>query len=140
MRDVYEIRRTNLRLLIDQWGGPLPLAKKLGYKKASFMVQMAGLNPTREVTEKSARRIEEVLELPAFWMDNEVNLDDTMHGVDLAIVSASIRAVAQEATGMDLTLSPVKLADIVLLVTSDAEKNNNTIRPEYIKTLLNLMM
>lgn len=64
MQTTLDYRRENLRKLIEQWGGPLPLSKKLGYANASFLVQMAGPHPTREVSEKTARTIEMKLELP----------------------------------------------------------------------------
>ena len=137
MRDVYEVRRTNLRLLIDQWGGPKPLAKKLGYSKASFMVQMGGPNPTRKVTERTARRIEKALELPTGWMDKEVEAGGT--GVNNAFVHDVIQTVAQEAEDRGIRLSPAKLSNIVMMVLEDAE-GSNTIRPEYIKQLLQLMV
>lgn len=138
MRDVYEIRRTNLRLLIDQWGGPKPLAKKLGYRKASFMVQMAGPHPTRGVTERTARRIEKVLELPDGWMDKEVETG-TVASVNNAFVQTVIQTVAQEAEDSGIKLSPAKLSNIVFMVLEDSE-GSNTIRPEYIKQLLQLMV
>lgn len=55
MNAAYNYGRENLRALVEQWGGPLPIARKLGYSNASFVVQMCGPNPTREVTEKTAR-------------------------------------------------------------------------------------
>lgn len=137
MRDVYEIRRNNLRLLLEQWGGPKPLSMKLSYRKASFLVQMAGPHPTREVTEKTARRIEKVLELPIDWMDKEVQTNG-QPAVNNTFVHNVIRVVAQEAEDRGIKLSPVKLSDIVLLVLEDSG-SSGTIRPEYIKQLLQLM-
>lgn len=59
--DLRQIRRENLRHLIKIRGGANALAKALGYANASFLSQMAGPNPMREVTEKTARQIEESL-------------------------------------------------------------------------------
>jgi hypothetical protein len=66
---VYETRRQRLRQLITEHGGPLPLAKALGLFGSSYLVQLAGPNPRREVSEKFARKIEHALRLPAGWMD-----------------------------------------------------------------------
>jgi hypothetical protein len=56
--DVYRTRRTNLRALAAQWGGPTSLAKKLGHSNGSYLAQLIGPNPSREVSEKTAREIE----------------------------------------------------------------------------------
>lgn len=135
----YENRRANLRLLIDQWGGPKPLSKKLGYRNASFLVQMAGPHPTREVTEKTARAIEVKLELPAGWMDREPGLENGKTHVDTALVCSAIRAVAQEAEDLGVKLTPSKLADVVNLVYGDAEKTGR-ISLELVKQVLKLMV
>lgn len=61
---VADHRRENLRALMKKHE-PQHLAAKLGYANSSFLVQMAGPNPTRPVTEKSAAKFEQALELPA---------------------------------------------------------------------------
>lgn len=52
MRSVYDTRRENLRKLIRQWGGPTSLAKKLGHANGSYIAQLAGPHPSREVSER----------------------------------------------------------------------------------------
>lgn len=69
MKSVYDQRRENLRNLIGQWGGPTSLAKKLGHANGSYIAQLAGPRPSREVSEKVAREIEATLNLPVGWMD-----------------------------------------------------------------------
>ena len=71
MPTVYEYRRENLRRLIEQWHGPGALGAKLGYSNASFLVQMCGPNPTREISERTARKGERTLDLPVWWLDGE---------------------------------------------------------------------
>jgi hypothetical protein len=66
---LYSIRRERLRQLIAEHGGPLPLAKTLGLFGSSYLVQLAGPHPRREVSEKFARKIEAALGLPRGWMD-----------------------------------------------------------------------
>ena len=64
-----DLRRDNLRRLIQQHDGPAALARRLGYKNAAFLVQMAGPHPSRPVTERTARGFEEKLKLPSGWLD-----------------------------------------------------------------------
>lgn len=63
------IRLANLRFLISENGGPQNLAKKLGLTNPSFVSHLAGPNPTRIITEKTARKIEADLGLLEGWMD-----------------------------------------------------------------------
>jgi hypothetical protein len=71
MHTVIEYRRENLRKLIELNGGVGVLGRKLGYTNGSFIVQMAGPMPTREVTEATARAFEAKLGLEAGWLDFE---------------------------------------------------------------------
>ena len=63
MKTVYDIRRENLRALMKTWGGPTSLAKKLGHANGSYLAQIGGPNPRREISEKVAREIETKLGL-----------------------------------------------------------------------------
>jgi hypothetical protein len=62
-------RRENLRTLIREDGGPGSLATKLGHTNPSFLSQLAGPTPTRNVSEKVARDIEQQLGLLYKWLD-----------------------------------------------------------------------
>jgi hypothetical protein len=139
MADTFDNRRRNLRQLIEQWGGPKPLSDKLGYSNSSFMVQMAGPNPTREVTEKTARRIEQTLDLPPGWLDAQPREQTGLAPVDMTLIATVIRVVAQSAEDDGIRLSPSKLGDLVAVVYQDAESHNNTIRPEFINQVLRLV-
>ncbi len=70
MSTIFDTRRENLRRLIAQWGGPTSLAAKLGHASGSYLAQLAGPHPTRDVSERVAREIEQQLEIPAGWMDH----------------------------------------------------------------------
>jgi hypothetical protein len=61
--DIYKNRRENLRDLIEKNGGANSLARRLSHANASYLSQMAGPNPTRKITERTAREIEEKLGL-----------------------------------------------------------------------------
>lgn len=68
-QQVKEHRRANLRMIIAHFGGPAPLARRLGYRNSSYVVQMGGPTPARDVSAKTARMIEAELQLPVGWMD-----------------------------------------------------------------------
>lgn len=67
---ILRTRRNNLRKIVAQHS-TIGVARFLGYQSGTFVTQMAGRNPTRQVTEGTARRIEEVFELPLGEMDRE---------------------------------------------------------------------
>lgn len=70
----HDYRRENLRRLFDTVGGPTALAKQLGYSNSSFLVQMAGPNPIRQITETTARRFEKQLDLLPGSLDEPVEI------------------------------------------------------------------
>lgn len=137
--DVYEVRRENLRKLIAQWGGPKALGHKLGYKNASFLVQMAGPHPSREITEGTSRKIEHALDLPAAWLDHVQEGSDSPAHVDHTQISRVIKAVAQTADDMGVDLTPAKLGDIVSLVYDDAETHDGSVRADYVRRVVQLL-
>lgn len=63
-----ETRRANLRRLADEHG-PTALATRIGWPSVSFLSQMIGPNPTRPVTERTARLIEYRLSLEPGLLD-----------------------------------------------------------------------
>lgn len=69
LQPVYDVRRANLRMLIGEYEGVLQLGVKLGHKSGSYLSQLAGPRPTRDVSEKLAREFEATLGLPAGWLD-----------------------------------------------------------------------
>ena len=97
-------RRTNLRRLANTYGWT-ELAKRLGYRQPSFLVQMAGPNPTRKVSEGSARDFERVLGLPEGSLDVvalEVPAADRIRAVDAMVNQMPIPApdVPQQPTAV----------------------------------------
>ncbi len=95
MQSTYETRRLNLRALMREWGGPTTLAKKLGHANGSYLAQIAGPNPSREISEKVAREVEHALGLPLGWMDQEhaggTRVDDAALGDCVRAVAAALR-------------------------------------------------
>lgn len=112
MRSVYDQRRDNLRQLLKTWGGPTSLAKKLGHSNGSYIAQLAGPHPSREVSERVAREMEGKLGLPSGWLDQphagERQLDDEALGACVRAVAAALRDVGHRA-------SPDQMADLAAL-------------------------
>lgn len=69
MAEVYAARRANLLVLIDQHDGRKGLGEALGYSNGSYISQLIGDEPRRNVSEGVARRIETKLGLAHGWMD-----------------------------------------------------------------------
>ena len=135
MLSVYQIRRENLRGLAKQWGGPTSLARKLGHTNGSYLAQLIGPNPSREISEKVAREIEARLKLPVGWMDTE-------HGVgtpvDDALLTDCVRAVAATLRDAGLRPAPEAYGTLVSLAYDHA-KIAGRIDETYIKRLIELM-
>lgn len=112
MKSVYDQRRENLRSLLKTWGGPTSLAKKLGHSNGSYIAQLIGPHPSREISEKVARETEVKLGLPVGWLDAEHGeprvLDDEALGTCVRAVAAALRDAGHRAT-------PDQLADLTAL-------------------------
>jgi hypothetical protein len=130
-----EIRRDNLRRLAVQWGGVGKLAEKLGYANASFLVQMCGPHPIREVTERTARRVEETLSLPKGWLDTNEHDEPKVH--DGYIVEL-VKLVAAEINAASVTVSPDKFADLVILIHGHCESLGK-IDPTFVRQMVGLL-
>lgn len=95
MLSVYETRRENLRMLTREWGGPTSLAKKLGHSNGSYLAQLIGPHPSREISEKVAREIEGKLGLPLGWLDaahdRRAQVDDTALAECVRATTTAIR-------------------------------------------------
>lgn len=135
MKSVYDARRANLRRLIVQWGGPTSLAIRLGHSNGSYIAQLAGPSPSRDVSEKTARAIEDKLGLPRLWMDSEnhgiTQLNDVLLGQCLRAVHA-----AMEDLGRSLT--PESLSEVVTLVYERSRTNGDVCEESYIQRLVRL--
>lgn len=157
-------RRTNLRRLANTYGWT-ELAKRLGYRQPSFLVQMAGPNPTRPVSEKSARQFERDLGLPEGSLDvvaNEVPPADQIRALDALVnqvpaptaaptlpqmsedetsrfVQDTIRAVSLTIGQQGVNLDKMKHLQIVNMAISDAIDNGGKINDGYIVNMVKLL-
>lgn len=136
MQSVYEIRRENLRVLMSQWGGPTSLAKKLGHANGSYIAQLAGPNPSRDMSEKTARSIEQTLKLPVGWLDQPQAA--TEHKLNDQALANCVRAVATVLRDRNLRPDPEAYATIVQLVYDHA-KLTGTIDENFITKLTELI-
>ena len=136
MANVYELRRENLRSLIGQWGGPTSLSRKLGHANGSYVAQLAGPRPSREVSEKVAREIEVKLGLPAAWMDQPHPPGAATLSDD--VLTECVKAVATCLRDVGLRPEPEAYATLVQL-TYDRAKLTGTIDEPFIHKLLKLL-
>jgi len=136
MKSVYEQRRANLRTLAVQWGGPTSLARKLGHANGSYLAQLIGPNPSRELSEKTAREIEQALGLPVAWMDTEH--PETGQRIDDAELAECVRAVASALRDAGLRPDPEKYATLVQLAFEHARLTGR-LNESHIKRLLSLL-
>jgi hypothetical protein len=74
MYTTHDFRRANLRKLAESFGSLADLAKRLGYTNSSFIVQMIGPNPIRQVSEETARKFETALDLLPGSLDQPVDI------------------------------------------------------------------
>lgn len=160
--DTNEIRRVNLRRLAARTSWT-DLAKRLGYQQPSFLVQMAGPNPTRDVTEKSARIYEGKLGLTDRSLDvlpidlqpsemiakyaintiataitshqQTVPSDDQSGKIVEDVIAMVAAAIAQERVQLD----PVKYASLVQLALSDAMEHGGQARRSFVQQVVKLL-
>ena len=121
---------------MEQWGGPTSLATKLGHANGSYLSQMAGPNPTREVSEKVARKVEKILSLPTMWLDTQHTGLPQEVNTDLLIDTIDMTKEIIDKTG--LKLSRDKFTQLVNLAYERAVETgapNQTL----IKQLISLM-
>lgn len=136
MQSIYDTRRENLRRLIGQWGGPTSLSRKLGHANGSYLAQIAGPNPSREISERVAREIEGKLGLPVAWMDQ----DHPAGGQQLndQALNEVVRAVATVLRDAGLRPAPEAYGTLVQLAY-DRAKLTGRIDERHIQQLAELL-
>lgn len=136
MKSVYDVRRDNLRKLMQQWGGPTSLSKKLGHANGSYLAQIAGPNPSREISEKTAREIESKLGVAMGWMDQ--SHPDGEHKLNDQALTEVVRAVATCLRDTGLRPDPDAYGTLVQL-TYDRAKLTGRIDEQHIQQLIQLL-
>jgi hypothetical protein len=144
---VSDIRRANIRQLIAERGGLTSLSNSMGYKNPSFLSQMTGPRPSREITEKTARRIEEKLSLAPGTLDRQKSAYAPIqatpaaspeHEAAVAMVADVIRFVGKVCADEGLNLGPAKFAEIVAIAFGDAAERGEP-RREHVTQLVRLL-
>lgn len=124
-----------------QQRGVNELARQLGYANASFLSQMAGPNPIRAVTEKTARRFETRLGLPAGSLDRPVSgaAPAAAATTSVGLTAEVIRLVGRlfEEEGVDV--SGMRFADVCALALLDAAEHDEQPRPDHVRALVRLV-
>ena len=142
-----DIRRERLRELIEKHGAG-KLAGMLGYRQPSFLSQMAGPNPNRPITEKTARNYERKLNLPEGYLDTPPESKDHHEadrghvpsvGADTSLVADVVRLVGSICQNESVNLPPIKFADVVALAIVDTMEHGQKPRPEHITSLVRLL-
>lgn len=136
MKSVYQTRRENLRKLQTEWGGPTSLAKKLGHANGSYVAQLIGPHPSREISEKVAREIESRLNLPTGWLDSEH--DAVVRQVDDELLGMCVRAVAAAVRDAGLRPDPDAYATLVGLAYEHT-KLTGRVEETYVQRLVRLI-
>lgn len=136
MNSVFDVRRENLRQLMKTWGGPTSLAKKLGHSNGSYVAQLAGPNPSREVSEKVAREIEHKLGLSIGYLD-QAHERSTAKLNDQALTEV-VRAVATVLRDANLRPDPDTYGTLVQLAY-DRAKLTGQVDESYIQKLTTLV-
>jgi hypothetical protein len=138
-----ETRKLNLRRIADKFGGPSALAAKLGYANPSFLVQMIGPNPSRRVSERTARKMEEQLGLLPFTLDEQSGAAQggTQAGTAPSPIHADALAkamddVAAVCTDLRTTLPTAKFSDVVAFAYREVAERGRPPDREFIKRLI----
>jgi len=162
MPTIYEIRRDNLRTIVNQRGAS-SVAKACGYTGPRYISQMAGKNPTRPITKDNARKFEKGLGLADKWLDverdsfgnpvavgkspppasvvptetrkQESEIPLTM--LDMDRFTACATMVRDQAAAKGIRMTPTQFTEIASLVYEDFSKDGEALA-QYVERLVKL--
>ena len=139
MADIKEVRRQQLRRLVNEHEGMNNLARKLGLAKGAYISQLLTNPPVREISEKTARKWEKQLRLPEGWLDRATTAAPSP-GVALNTeLLAQVMSEVNEALRLArVTLSSAQLADLVTMQYADSAAAGR-VDPERIQRLVGLL-
>ncbi len=132
-----DIRVTNLKMAA-QHGGTNQLAAKLGYTNGSFISAMIGPTPSRQVSEHTARKFEDLLGLTNGWLDRADAAQAGDVFIDSDLVTNAINSTAEAVTKIGVQISPTKLGKLSTLVYHDARLHGR-VRPDFIDSVVDLL-
>lgn len=152
LEDLYSYRRANLRYIRDTTGGPTRLALRLGHSNGSFISQIIGPRPRREISEAMAREIEVKLELEPGTLDRPPTkaVQDPLAalrtqpgtvgnpvGVDPRLLADVLCAVTEATHGRVTSIS--KVASLSALAYTHCAREGGTLDRAYIDNLASLL-
>ena len=141
MQKISEIRLENGRKHIELFGGVGKVASAMGYENPSFLVQVFGPNPTRNVTEKMVRRLEAATGLLDGALDNDgiEGIEGSTLAFDMELLYTVIRFFGTVAESEDVQVGPDRFASLVQLALSDAIEHAGKPREAYLRQVLQLL-
>jgi hypothetical protein len=138
MADIKEIRRQQLRRLVNEHEGMNNLARKLGLAKGAYISQLLTNPPVREISEKTARKWEKQLRLPEGWLDRTSPSVSANGALNTQLLTQVIIEVHEALQLAKIVLSPAQLADLVTMQYTDAAAVGR-VDPERIQRLIGLL-
>ena len=150
--DIAEIRRHNLRALMTEHSA-IKLARMLGYRQSSFLSQMAGPQPTREITEKTACMYERELGMEPGTLDrppvpsgsvaNSLTPTASTHPLSseemIAMVLKTTSAVGRICESESVNLPTNKFAELLVMGLKDAIANDGNVQEDRIQQIMALL-
>lgn len=139
MSDVQEMRLKNGRAAITKAGGVAAVARLMGYRNASYLVQIFGPNPTRQPTEKRCRQIEQALGLADGALDREpapelpAKTAQPLNQSELARVIQLVGKIVQEEA---VAVTPERFAGLVSMAYEDSATGVSESRLRQVVQLL----
>lgn len=122
--NVYEIRRLNLAALRKEYGTLAAICDKADLKNTSYLSQVSTNVPTpsgkrREMGSKTARKLEQGLELPDGWMD--VLHEDECYQQGNVLLISEEQNKEKRNYGMEATPQPTLDRDLMLEILTLVE-------------------
>ena len=138
--DIQDVRRRNLRRLVQDYEGMNSLARQLGLTKGAYISQLLSDKPQRAISEKVARNWEKKLGLTQGWLDGnpENKAAITRQTLDAALLERVILEVAKAAHDLGVTLQPGRLSELVAMQYVDATTLGQ-VDPERVRKIVGLL-
>jgi hypothetical protein len=143
VRKLSDIRRENTKRAVAQFpGGGAAVARAMGHVNPAFLSQMIGPKASRNVTEDTARRLEQAMGLPSGTLDRDPEAEPVAApagpGMSVDLVASVVRLVGQVCEGEKISVGSPKFADLVALALVDGLEHGGAPRPDHIKALVKL--
>jgi hypothetical protein len=119
MIDIFEIRRQNLRRLVNEHEGMNNLARKLGLARGAYISQLLTKPPHRDLSEKTARKWEKQLRLSEGWLDGDTKREPA-NALDQGLLERVISELLSALETAKVELKPARLADLIVMQYADA--------------------